>query len=393
MPADVQNRRALYYPYIHPRNANWVKGTLLAFGQLHRIVPDGYPLNDLPEVAWVSKEMAANGEPLIVDVSPDMQDIEDAQRRLHQALQRVDPTRLRTEYGWDATVAQFEKPDAYEIYADKVNGPLHAMMQQHGLAWVSRQSTDWIGMHPLMGDTIMSVSAIAAARRRGLDVVTESGAVHTALATLDEHDALGRVMAPFAPPPVAPAASSAQVVDELGHVIMTVMLDLDQLSMKSVAELVRNGDDLIEFRKAIAAMAATVPNDADPAVRHEMLRERADEIVTAWKGARGRTSKILLGALKDTGEAKATSLAESMASDLAKAAVTGTVGAAAGGFGAGIVGAAAGFAVGFFTSVVPKLLRPKDKSDPLRYLSRIEKAGGVVLAVGTPMGTDVSAST
>jgi hypothetical protein len=315
-----------------------------------------------------------------------MQDIEDAQRRLHLALASVDPALLHEEYGRDATARQYQNAGVYEIYGDKLNLGLFEMLRRHGLAWDSRiQSRAWIGMHPIVGDTIMSVSAIAAARRRGLDVVTENGDMHAALVTLDENEALGRVMAPFVPPPVPDAASAAQVVDELGHVIMTVMLDLNELSMTSVVDLVRNGDDLIEFRRAIASVASTVPADADPVVRRKMLREKADEIVTAWKAARGKTSKLLKGALKDTGEAKAVSLAESMATDLAKAAVQGGIGATVGGFGAGIVGAAAGFAVGFFAGVVPKLFRSRQANDPLRYLSRIEKAGGVVLAVGTPM--------
>jgi hypothetical protein len=139
-----------------------------------------------------------------------------------------------------------------------------------------------------------------------------------------------------------------------------------------------HGDDIRPFH-------VLLPTDADPAERRKMLREKADEIVTAWKSARGRASKLLKTAHKDPGEKKALSLVESMAGDLAKAAVQGGVAATVGGFGAGVVGAAAGFAVGFSANVIPKLVWAKREDDPLRYLSRIEKAGAVVLAVGRPL--------
>jgi hypothetical protein len=62
-----------------------------------------------------------------------------------------------------------------------------------------------------------------------------------------------------------------------------------------------------------------------------MLRQKADDIVTARKSARGSRSKVLRDALKDTVGDKARSLAESMAGDLAKAAVQGGVAATVGG--------------------------------------------------------------
>ncbi len=40
-------RKALYYPYIHIRNVNWLKSTLLAFQQVRRMAPPDYPLQDL----------------------------------------------------------------------------------------------------------------------------------------------------------------------------------------------------------------------------------------------------------------------------------------------------------------------------------------------------------
>jgi hypothetical protein len=45
------DRDALYYPYIHFRDVNWLKATLLCFPQVRRMVPPEFSLNDSPEVA------------------------------------------------------------------------------------------------------------------------------------------------------------------------------------------------------------------------------------------------------------------------------------------------------------------------------------------------------
>lgn len=87
MPGPAM-RGALYYPYIHPRDVEWVKGTLLAFGQVNRIVPDGYPLHDLPEVAFLRDYPGPRNEPLMRSISPHFAHIEQATQRLAAALEK-----------------------------------------------------------------------------------------------------------------------------------------------------------------------------------------------------------------------------------------------------------------------------------------------------------------
>jgi hypothetical protein len=59
------DRDALYYPYIHVRDVNWLKATLLCFPQVRRIVPKDFSLNDLPEVRPFLEVTGARGEPLV----------------------------------------------------------------------------------------------------------------------------------------------------------------------------------------------------------------------------------------------------------------------------------------------------------------------------------------
>lgn len=44
------DRDALYYPYIHITNVDWLKSTLLSFPNMRRMVPSGYTPNDSKEI-------------------------------------------------------------------------------------------------------------------------------------------------------------------------------------------------------------------------------------------------------------------------------------------------------------------------------------------------------
>jgi hypothetical protein len=93
---------ALYYPRIHFNDLEWLKGTLLAFGSVHRIVPVEHPLDrDPPEVRQIS---ARHGGvlPVVIEINPEWAPIEFAQSRLHQALDKTDGVVLKQRFGLEA---------------------------------------------------------------------------------------------------------------------------------------------------------------------------------------------------------------------------------------------------------------------------------------------------
>ena len=44
------NGKALYYPYIHIQDVNWLKATLLLFSQVRRMVPARFTPDDTPDI-------------------------------------------------------------------------------------------------------------------------------------------------------------------------------------------------------------------------------------------------------------------------------------------------------------------------------------------------------
>lgn len=217
-------------------------------------------------------------------------------------LANLAPAQLTTRFGRSATAQQCGSDHGFQIHLDKLNYELLERLLQLGLAWPTHRKgreTAWFSIHPDLGEAIVSVIAIAAARRNALDIVTDSAPLHAALAALDEQQVLNGLLRPFAPPS-PPTAMPAQVVDQLGHIIMTTMIDLEALSMKDVAEIVHDGEDLTRFREAIASMAIQGPPDAAPDVRQDLLRERAEAIVDQWNEHRKSLPKKLREALRAT---------------------------------------------------------------------------------------------
>lgn len=379
------SRRALYYPYIHPRDADWVKGTLLAFGQINRVVPDGFPLRDLPEIAFLRDRMGDNGQPLLCSISPEVPDIEHAQGRLFKAISAVDPEQLVARFGGPATLEEFGSKAPFEMHEDKLHYGLLSWLRSKELAWHSRSPRSgggqWWTVHPALGETLTSVIAIAAARRNGLDIVTENAALHAALGSLDEAQVVGELLAPFAPP-IPTAVTPTQTANQLAHIVMTTMVDVRELLVDDVVELVQNGDDLRRFREAVSRIASDVPLDAAPEVRDEMLRDRADAVVAEWQKQRQSFPKKLKQALVDTSAEQSKKGLGDAGDAIAGAVIAGGTQSFLSGNSLQTVALSAGigFAIGLVVTTGRKLLA-KTADDPFHYLTRIEKAGATILTV------------
>jgi len=388
-PGLVQARRALYYPYIHPRDIEWVKGTLLSFGQINRIVPHQFPLEDSEEVAWLRDQRGPDGEPLICGVSLDWPDIQFARERLSNVLSDVDPKRLKIRFGQRATLRQFGSDEGFEIHGNKLNHDLIFLLSRMELIWrnLRRHGSsfhEWWAVHPVVGEVIMSVIAIAAARHKGLDIVTDSMTLHAALVSLDEQQILRELLGPVALP--APAAVPApQLVNQLGHVVMTTMVDLRRLTVKDVAKIVQNGDDLSGFRDAVSRVALDMPPEVAPNVREEMMHTRAEKVVREWEKYRRSAPRKLRQALLDTTAEESRKELQRAGDAIATAlASAGTAGVATLFSGSSLHTAAlsvgVGLAIGLILTTGRKILS-RNSDDPYPYLSRIENAGATILTI------------
>ena len=256
----VQDRSALYYPYIQVRDVNWLKATLLCFPQVMRIVPEGFTnlvlsseLQDVPEIAPFRNLKGPGGQPMLMELDTETKDSESpvtlAQERLLKAL-RGDIARLKALYDKSSAIQAYgDRFESYRLFTGKIMWDLNDYMREQNLAWFPSDASDGqLAMHPRLGEAIMSVIAIALARARGLDIVTSDGVLHHALAVLDEDEAVDTLL--NRRPPAGRVDTDAKV-GQLAQVVMTTAFDLEALSAHQIAELVKEGQDLRAFKHAL----------------------------------------------------------------------------------------------------------------------------------------------
>jgi len=340
-------------------------------------------LNDSPDIAFLRDYPGPRNEALLCSISPGRSEIEAAEKRLHDALDRVPTAQLTARFGLEATMEKYGKPDVFEIHEDKFHYDLLGLLKDAKLAWMHRTNTipgTWWCVHPELGGALMSVIAIAAARSVGLDIVTEEMTLHHALAALDEQTVLTELLQGALP--THPTPSETQSVDQLAHIVLTTRFDLSSLSMKEVAELVRDGNDLREFRKALSGFAGAVPPDASAERREKLLIGQAQQIIEIWQKQKRTWPRRLLNTIREGTATDAENEVKNVAAELAKAAAVGGLGALGGAVLSPIIlPAAAGIGLGAIFAVGRALFSGDSRVGPYRYLTRVAKGGASLLVV------------
>ena len=224
---------------------------------------------------------------------------------------------------------------------------------------------------------MMSVTSIAAARRKGLDLVTDHIAMHAALASLEEGHLLDALLADQVPAAAEPG-SVDRTTDRLGHVIMTTNVDVTRIRSEDMGEVLEDGPGVSAFRHELAGLITAVPNDAPPEERELALRVKAEELVSRWLDAQRSWHHRLRSGPHDPGKADFAQTAKESAASILSAAGSSGLAAALGTAGSVsmqtlAVGAGIHIAVGSALAVDGRQLAPKD--EPVRFLTRVHDGG------------------
>jgi len=363
----ILDRDALYYPYIHIRDANWLKGTLLCFPQVRRMVPPDFHLNDSPEVQEFKKLVGHAGKPLIAEEDTDQQAVEESQRRLLVTLQENEEY-VCQRYSHDAAINQYPKEsDSFQIHKGKIIEEIVEYLKSKKLAWPARTVrggyAQWYALHPKLGEAVMSLIAINIALSKGLDIVTSSGQVHHALASLDEKEVFQNLIRQTSPiEPMEGSKKVAEMADELALMVMTTQFDLTRLTPAQIAEMIKDGNDLRRFKTALIPIAETIPDILDPVEREKKLKEKSEVVVSEWRKYKKSLPKFAIDALVDVSKIKAPEIVSSILLGATTALTLAT---------------GVGLAVAFVTYSGYRIIRKyrENTNQPYRFLSNLEKAG------------------
>jgi hypothetical protein len=387
---------ALYYPYIHVRQGevDWLKATLLCFPHVHRMVPAGFELNDHPSVREFAAKKGYGDKPLLDRYDLQRPFIHGVQLGFQQRLEKdldADGPALRNKFSRDAARAQTGGNDsAFQIHRHKFVEELLTTLESTGLAWPPSEpnrGAEWLSVHPVLGEALLSTVAAAIAEEEGLGIVTSSGTIHRGLATRDVHAVYDAVIHGKY---VTGQPDIRDVSDELAQVVILTNFRLESLTVDAIASLTRDGESLFEMKKALEGFARQASRIANEESREKQLRQQAEAVIDKWQEDQRVMSNFARKFF--TGEGMIDN-AEELLKNMATGVVVG--GGAAGGVavatGAGalttgalttlLVGAVPGLAIGVVfhgAKTFAGQLTRRARS-PFRYLSRIEQAGAALL--------------
>ncbi|MES0199844.1 hypothetical protein [Mesorhizobium sp. M0011] len=188
---------ALYYPYIHIRDVDWLKGALLIFPKVYRFVPPGFrrwddpassefaykggeegPLLDRAFTSEPSVEMAAQA--LLARLKEDSGDTKFLKSlRKSSALKQREKRRQRLEAirpglgDSDDTVVY-----GAQLHREKFCEDLMRFLESNELCWKPTKAEPddpdmYIEVHEHLAEVIMSTVSIAFAHDRGADIVSD----------------------------------------------------------------------------------------------------------------------------------------------------------------------------------------------------------------------------
>ncbi|MEF7616302.1 DUF6236 family protein [Aquincola sp. MAHUQ-54] len=186
----MQSYQALYYPFIHFKDEQWLKLAALYWDKIARIVPHDYPTADSDTVKALS--------PCIGTVRPDWVPPDFAQAFVDFLSQHGG--RLRERYGlhlreqWPELGETERAPRAGGpsgndrrlgyIFYEKIDNDVRRALDASGLASTDQRGERWVGMHPRLAWVYMTALAEQLAAHQGLCPLTDETRDHLALSSL-----------------------------------------------------------------------------------------------------------------------------------------------------------------------------------------------------------------
>lgn len=379
---------ALNYPFIHIRDVEWLKRTLLIFPHVVRMVP--YPgARDGPEFSEFKKERGSK-KPLLREADINSPMVQTAQRDLLEKFKALKKTKhgvsFLNQFGKVRTSKTVRtRGDSYQIHSKKILGGLQEHLVKSGLAWTPEEGISdghmYLQMHERVGTTVMTTLALACAQNEGLEVVTEFPKLHGSIVGQTLDSAFERLLLPKG----SQSATRFTGGDVLNFIVYC-RCDTSKLTVEGLAALNEERDAIRNLRAALEQAASSgidLPVGSEK-IRNEYLNSVVDKVLEKWKSDRNNLSNFVKALFGKDSISQPAKLLEKLAEKAFGPAVSGAGPAVLGSLtNDAVTGAAAGFAVGVLSYGANTWMSEtsKRKNSPLRYLTMMEK-NGVAFSLG-----------
>jgi hypothetical protein len=399
---------ALYYPYIHINDLNWLRANLLIFPVVQRMVPMNFVPGDSEGVRqftqWFGKK-----EPLLRPADLWTKRSLQAQASLVLKLRRdSEDEEFLTRYGRKAARKLVNAKDhGFQIHAAKLSEELKGvLMTGNKLAWkphnpeIYDRNSGYIEVHPRVGQAVMSTLAVACAQASGLDIVGDerSGPLHHCLLEKD----LEKIYEWWLDPSTEMDDPKAASGEELMEFILGIPGDLSALSVEKLHQIAAEREPIDKLITTLREQAARIPTMDEGKQRESAFKQAADDVMKKWESDRKNLSGFARAFFGQDTAKLATSFASTVADKTltglvagaaTKATVTATAAAgsaSAGWLGSlaagGIIGAGAGLVIGLIAHAGTTYYKQvqREKNSPYRFLTTLEDAGVVFRSEAFP---------
>jgi hypothetical protein len=385
-----KDRDALYYPYIHIRDVDWLKHTLLIFPHVVRMVPKDFNPSEDPETAEFSQYIGTRAQPLLRQADLQTAKVIAAQEKLLKQLDtriNQDPNILQ-RFGREATEFSKEQSDlGFQIHLNKVCPSFFKFLDDHDLTWIPAipDGHMYREVHPRLGEAIMSTLAIACAKDEGLDIVTDQNQrqLDRCLATKSADS----VFDAWLTREEGHIQNSAADGGRLLEIIVYQHCNAEKLNAKNLAALSQEREPLAKLHDDLERLASSIPDDIEnDSTLKERLEDTAQTALKRWKHNRANLSSLLKEMVGADGTKEVGDILQDLVTKVTTPETAGSalaVGAHVGLKSGFSLGALAGVGIGVVVHTLASLQRVKQraKRSPYRYLTMLERAG-VAFTIG-----------
>src|ERR1044072_4054837 len=324
---------ALYYPYINIDNVEWLRANLLIFPCVKRMIPSTFTPRDTYAVKGLT-EWSGDQEPLLKPANLFTQRCRRAQTNLAGKLERDARNKsFMLRYGQRAARTLVDQRDhGFQIHAQKLSDDLKEALAGNALAWnpVNREhydkNSEYVEVHPRVGEAVMSTIAIACAQDDGLDIVGDerSGELHSCLLQKE----LNRVYESWLGleddiDPPQPASGEGLMEFFLGAYV-----NLSRISVNRLRELADDREAIDDLIGSLRVEAAKIPNMGSEEKREHEFKEAASRILKKWENDRLNLSNVGRSLFGRDATKLASTFVGSVANKTATGLVAGTLTAA-----------------------------------------------------------------
>jgi len=257
---------ALYYPYIHLQDENWLKVAALYYDGLRRIVPEDFRTQDSKTVRLLNNEFQ-----FIKDLHPREEPRDIADDFLQFARDELFDVDKRKNLLSD--IGKLLPPESgFRIHGSKIAERLRTELPNIGLAKKSDSRQPWYDFEPATGALYMTCLANKMAEERGLPIVTDDPVYQPLIRGFQHYSYRWR-----------PRKDTSHALASL--VIQTaVPKNIKSVSIQKIVRFRKKHDDeRHRFYDAIGKLAKDIPNINEPDAFRDCLNHHKKSIDEATK--------------------------------------------------------------------------------------------------------------